>query len=112
MGWILFITTTPGLPISFCTWLLYLAIMRARKGIYEAFSSSGNIPGCFQTHVSYSENSYEILMDSHMALGQLQEKLFVTSKETFIAHFIAYYSENILDSAISQPRIDMTGFHY
>ena len=33
----------------------------------------------------------------------------MTSKETFVTHFIAYYSENILDSAISRSHIEMAG---
>ena len=37
-------------------------------------------------------------------------KVHNVKKKPFIAHFIEYYSGNILDSVISQPHIEITGF--
>ena len=48
----------------------------------------------------------------NIALGQLREKGLQHRKKPLFAHFIAYYSENILDSVISWPHIEVTSFYY
>ena len=62
-----------------------------------------------KNQVKWNEIIQNIL--SYCVRPVMQER-FITPKETLFAHFIAYYSENILDSVTLRPHIEMTSFYY